>query len=134
MHNHQNNKQNSQIEMDIAPFVPGHRPQVSYLLADGLTTATSTEAPATTSTTRRQNVLHDKAGNSQAQQVDKADDINNKVQCSTFHRTTIRTKPTQKDIPMFQSSYLDIQKHLRTAFIARKAKIIQEMSVWAKMR
>ena len=77
MHNHQNNKQSSQIKMDITPFVPGHRPQVSHLFTGVLITAASTEAPAPTA--GRQNVLHNKAGNSQTQQIDKADDINNKI-------------------------------------------------------
>jgi len=58
--------------------VPGHGPQVSYLFIDEFAAA-STEAPAVTSTAGRQNVLHNKAGNSQTQQIDKADDINNKI-------------------------------------------------------
>jgi len=77
MQNHQNNKQNSQIKMDIAPFVPGHRPQVSYLFTDVITTAASTETP--TPAAGRQNVPHNKAGNRQTQQIDKANQINNKI-------------------------------------------------------
>jgi hypothetical protein len=87
MHNHQNNKQSRQIEMDIAPFVPGHGPQVFYLLVDEFATTATTETPAPAA--GRQNIPHNKAGNSQTQQIEKANDIKNKIYCCAFHNSSI---------------------------------------------
>jgi len=51
--------------MDIAPLMPAHRPQAFYMFS-----AEATEHPLPASAcARRQNVLHNKAGKSQAQQI-----------------------------------------------------------------
>jgi hypothetical protein len=74
MHNHKTDKQNSQIKVDIAPFVPGHRPEFFYVFS-----AAAVEEPTASTCAGGQNVLHNKAGNSQTQQGDKADEFDNKI-------------------------------------------------------
>jgi hypothetical protein len=69
MHNHQNGKQDGQVEMDITPFVTGHRPEVSYLFL-----AAAAAKPATASTgAGGQDILHNKTGANHAEQSDEAD-------------------------------------------------------------
>lgn len=61
--------------MNVAPFVPGHRPEVFYVLS----AAALVEKPAPAACAGRQYVFHNKAGKSQTQQVDQADQIDNKI-------------------------------------------------------
>jgi len=65
MRGHQNNKQKSQIKMDTAPFVPGHRPKLLYVFSTGAVV----KEPATSARAGRQNVLHNKAGKNHTQQI-----------------------------------------------------------------
>ena len=76
MYNHQNDKQKDQIKMDIAPLVPRHRPEVFYMFSAG----TALQKTATPPCAGRQYIPHNKAGKSQAQQIHKADQINDKIQ------------------------------------------------------
>ena len=76
MYNHQNDKQKGQIKMNTAPFVPSHRPEVFYVFSAG----TALQKTATPPCARRQYIPHNKAGKSQAQQIHKADQINDKIQ------------------------------------------------------
>ena len=81
MRGHQYDKQKGQIKMDTAPFVAGHRPEVFYMFS-----ADAAEQPPATSTCAgRQNVLHNKAGRSQAQQIQKSNQNDNKIQRTAFY-------------------------------------------------
>jgi len=75
--------------MDIAPFVSGHRPEVFYLL----TATAAMQLTAKSTGTRRQDILHNKAGESQCQQIDKANAIDNKIQWAAFYNITPLPKP-----------------------------------------
>ena len=81
MNNHQNDKQKGQIKMDTAPFVPGHRPQLFYVFSAGA----AVKELATAACAGRQNVLHNKASRSQPQQIQKSNQINNKIQQTALY-------------------------------------------------
>jgi len=75
MHNNQGEEKYSKIEMDTAPLVTGHRPQVFYML----TAMAVVELTAKSAGAGRQDILHNKANKSQCQQIDKADQSDNKI-------------------------------------------------------
>jgi len=88
MHQNQNDKNNRQNEMHIAPIVPPHRPQLSYMLVSllaGPKPPAASKAPAAPPAARRQRKFDNKAGNSQTDKVQKGHKINNKVQHRAFH-------------------------------------------------
>ena len=62
--------------MDITPLVAGHRPEVFYVL----TATAAMQLTAKSAGTRRQDILHNKACESQGQEIDKANQIDNKIQ------------------------------------------------------
>ncbi len=81
MHNHQNDEQSSQIKVDVAPFVPGHREQ-RLNLAESPATG---KFPAASTRAGRQYELDYKAGESQTEQTKKANRIDDKIQRYAFH-------------------------------------------------
>ncbi len=81
MRGHQYDKQKGQIKMDTTPFVPAHRPQLFYVFS---TDATEHPLPAS-ARAGRQNVLHNKTGKNQAQQIQKSYQNDNKIQRTAFY-------------------------------------------------
>ena len=69
MYQHQDNKYNREIEMDVTPFVPGHGPQGFDLFACSLAAAKTSAVPAAGA--GRKDVLDNKAGYNQTQKADK---------------------------------------------------------------
>ena len=74
--------------MDITPFVTRHRPQ--RLDFFGRTAAASISIAAPAAGAGRQNVLDNEAGTGQSQQIQKADEIDNKIHRCAFHKITYK--------------------------------------------
>ena len=73
---HQYDKQESEIEMDITPFVACHRPKLLYVFSAGA----FVEEPASSSGAGRQDELDNNSCADKAQQVNKAGQINDEIQ------------------------------------------------------
>ena len=69
MDSHQDDKHNSQVKMDITPFVAGHWPEVFYVLS----AETFVEPTTASACAGRQNIFHNKAGENYAKQIEKTD-------------------------------------------------------------
>ena len=81
MHYHQNDEQGGQIEMDVTPFVAGHRQQ----RFNPSSSAAPVKFLTTPARAGRQYVLDNKTGKSQTEQVEKANRIDDKIQRYAFH-------------------------------------------------
>jgi len=92
MHYHQNDKQSSQIKMDVSPFVAGHGPQ-RLNFADSAAPGKFLASPARAG---RQYELDNKAGKSQTEQGEKANRIDDKIERYTFHFMNTLIKKERK--------------------------------------
>ena len=81
VYQHQDNKYSGQIEMDVATFVPGHRPKCP----DFISSLASCYFSAASAGAGRQDVLDYETGSNQPQEADKTYEIYNKINGYSFH-------------------------------------------------
>ena len=75
VHQNQGRKNDGQMKMDIAPFVPAHRPESFYMFSP----KSLVQVPPVPAGARRQCELDNEAGKSQTEQAYEADQIDNEI-------------------------------------------------------